>query len=47
MIYGIITIAILLPIVIVLLFIVLDKNFNGYTRKIPIPPSYLKPKHRN
>lgn len=44
MIYGIIAIAILFPIPIVLLFIVLDKNFNGYTRKIPTPPKHLKPK---
>jgi hypothetical protein len=43
-IYGIISIAILLPIPIVLLFIVLDKDFNGYTRKIPTPPKHLKRK---
>ncbi len=42
MIYGIIVIAILLPIPIVLLFIVLDKDFNGYTRKIPMPPKNFR-----
>ncbi|GAB3708589.1 hypothetical protein [Flavobacterium koreense] len=41
---GIIAISILLPIAIVLLFIVLDKDFNGYTRKIPLPPKSLRPK---
>jgi hypothetical protein len=44
MIYGIITIVILLPIPIVLLFIVLHKDFDGYTRKIPMPPKHLMPK---
>jgi hypothetical protein len=43
--YGIIVIAILLPIPIVLLFIVLDKNFKGYTRTIPVPPKTLKLKY--
>lgn len=45
--YGIITIVILLPIPIVLLFIVLDKNFKGYTRTIPMPPEHLRPKKCN
>ena len=42
MIYGIIIISILLPTAIVLLYIVLSKNFIGYTRTIPTPPKHLK-----
>lgn len=33
-----------IAIIFVLLLIVCDKNFVGYTRHIPIPPKHLKPK---
>ena len=45
--YGIIAIVCLLPTMLVLLFIVLDKNFCSYTRTIPMPPKHLKPKQCN
>lgn len=32
-----------IAIIITLLFIVLDKDFKGYTRQIPMPPNHLKP----
>ena len=43
-IYSILGIVSGVAIVITLLLIVLDKDFKGYTRQIPMPPKHLKQK---